>query len=93
MKIVSENRFSGKIFFYTITSRAHQFQQLVVHAHELKTLMTPVYGGGRSGYVPETSKAQTEMPINAPVYKGGMDKNQYNPQVSAFRGVTNCCHL
>ena len=25
--------------------------QLVVHAHELKTLMTPVYGGGRSGYV------------------------------------------
>ena len=55
--------------------------------------MTPVYGGGRSGYVPETSKAQTEMPINAPVYKGVMDKNQYNPQVSAFRGVTNCCHL
>ena len=82
--------------------------QLVVHAHELKTLMTPVYGGGRSGYVtriritcgnlmhfflssiistftryvPDSKRAETEMPINAPVYKGVQDKNMYNPQVS-----------
>ena len=55
--------------------------------------MTPVYGGGRSGYVPEASRAMTEMPINAPVYKGVQDKNLYNPQVSALHGVINCGHL
>ena len=80
--------------------------QLVVHAHELKTLMTPVYGGGRSGYVtliritcgnlmhflrflnryvPDSKRAETEMPINAPVYKGVQDKNMYNPQVSVTK--------
>ncbi len=61
--------------------RNHAFQQLVTHAHELKTLMTPVYGGEKSQYVPEMKKAETDMPINAPVYKGVQDKNLYNPKV------------
>ena len=38
-------------------------------------------------YVPDAKRAETEMPINAPVYKGVQDKNMYNPQVS------QCCHL
>ena len=36
-------------------------------------------------YVPDSKRAETEMPINAPVYKGVQDKNMYNPQVGVAR--------
>ena len=76
--------FCNNFFGFTHSAKHQHELELILSNNDPdwpQTLMTPVYGGGRSGYVPEASRAQTEMPINAPVYKGVQDKNQYNPQV------------